>query len=215
MNQTFIITGTDTGIGKTIFAAALTQALGATYWKPVQCGFEGGTDSEIISQLTDCDILNEAYRLAMPASPHLAAEAEGMAIDVDTLFLPTIDFPLVVEGAGGIMVPLNREKLFVDLFASWRAPVILCARTTLGTINHTLLSVQALRGAGCEVLGVAFIGAGNDAVEETICHFGNVPRLGRLAHLDTLTRDALQAAFKAGFDIGQFSKPKSNHGQTR
>ncbi|MEP3265319.1 MAG: dethiobiotin synthase [Hyphomicrobiales bacterium] len=206
MSQTFIITGTDTNIGKTIFAAALTQALQATYWKPVQCGLEGETDSQIISRLTNCNVLEEAYRLSMPASPHLAAEAEALNIATDSLSLPAIDTPLVVEGAGGIMVPINREKLFLDLFVKWNAPVVLCARTTLGTINHTLLSVKALRDTGCEVLGVAFVGEACEAVEKTICDFGEVSRLGRLAHLDELTPETLKAAFNDGFDLNLFTQ---------
>lgn len=210
MSQTFIITGTDTGIGKTVFAAALTQALGAVYWKPVQCGFEGGTDSELVSQLTNSSVMDEVYRLSMPASPHLAAEAEGLSISTDSLSLPTINRPLVIEGAGGVMVPLNRENLFLDLFATWKAPVILCARTTLGTINHTLLSLQALRHAGCDVLGIAFIGEGNEAVEETICTFGNTPRLGLLPFLGSLTGETLKAAFVDGFDLRAFKGASDN-----
>lgn len=212
MSQTFIITGTDTGIGKTIFAAALTQALNATYWKPVQCGFEGGTDSETVRRLTNCNVLKETYRLSLPASPHLAASDENITIATEKIILPAISKPLVVEGAGGIMVPLNRETLFLDVFATWKAPVILCARTTLGTINHTLLSLKALRDAGCEVLGVAFIGQSNEPVEETICDFGAVPRLGRLAHLDELTTATVSAAFNEGFDLNLFTQASPNGG---
>ena len=212
MSQTFIITGTDTGVGKTIFAAALTQALGATYWKPVQCGLEGETDSKIISRLINCEVLQEAYRLSMPASPHLAAEAEGKLISIDRFILPTKFMPLVIEGAGGVMVPLNRENLFIDIFASWNKPVILCARPTLGTINHTLLSLSALRNAGCKILGVAFIGEDNKEVEETICAFGEVSRLGRLPHLETLTSETLATAFESGFDLNQFNQLALKHG---
>lgn len=175
-----IVTGTDTGIGKTIFSAGLVQTLGATYWKPVQSGLEEETDSQIVSRLSGRPALPEGYLLQLPASPHLSAEAEGVEIDPDALPLPEVDGVLVAEGAGGLMVPLNRKVLYLDLFARWGAPVILCARTQLGTINHTLLSLKALRDVGCPVVGVAFIGDAELMVEETICQFGQVAHLGRL-----------------------------------
>jgi len=204
MRKPLIITGTDTGIGKTIFAAALTRALQATYWKPVQCGLDEETDSEIVHRLSGCEVLPEAYRLAMPASPHLAAEAEKVMISAAALDLPDVSGPLIIEGAGGVMVPLNREMLFLNMFSRWKAPVILCARTRLGTINHTLLSLHALRHAGCEVLGVAFIGAPEEAVEASIAAFGKVRRLGRLPILQTITQATLETAFDDCFDGWDF-----------
>ncbi|AUQ53598.1 dethiobiotin synthase [Phaeobacter inhibens] len=196
-----IVTGTDTGIGKTIFSAGLVQALDATYWKPVQSGLEEETDSQIVARLLGRPALPEGYLLQLPASPHLSAEAEGVEIDPDTLDLPEADGVLVVEGAGGLMVPLNRKVLYLDLFARWRAPVILCARTQLGTINHTLLSLKALRDAGCLVVGVAFIGEAEPEVEDTICQFGKVAHLGRLPVLRELTSDALAVAFQASINV--------------
>ncbi|MFS4582588.1 dethiobiotin synthase [Phaeobacter sp. C3_T13_0] len=181
-----IITGTDTGIGKTIFSAGLVQALGATYWKPVQSGMEEETDSQIVSRLSGRPALPERYLLQLPASPHLSAEAEGVEIDPDALQLPEVEGVLIAEGAGGLMVPLNRQVLYLDLFAHWGAPVILCARTQLGTINHTLLSLNALRGAGCLVVGVAFVGDPEPEVEETICQFGKIAHLGRLPIIEEL-----------------------------
>lgn len=196
-----IVTGTDTGIGKTIFSAGLVQALGATYWKPVQSGLEEETDSQIVSRLSGRPALKEGYIFDLPASPHLSAEAEGAEIDPDTLTLPDTDGPLVAEGAGGLMVPLNRKALYLDLFASWGAPVILCARTQLGTINHTLLSLQALKIAGCDIVGVAFIGDPEPEVEQTIVDFGGVSRLGRLPMLEDLTSETLQSAFADAIDM--------------
>ncbi|GLO71188.1 ATP-dependent dethiobiotin synthetase BioD [Phaeobacter inhibens] len=181
-----IVTGTDTGIGKTIFSAGLVQALDATYWKPVQSGMEEETDSQTVARLSGRPALPEGYLLQLPASPHLSAEAEGVEIDPDTLDLPEADGVLVAEGAGGLMVPLNRKVLYLDLFARWGAPVILCARTQLGTINHTLLSLKALRDAGCLVVGVAFIGDAEPEVEETICQFGKVAHLGRFPIIEDL-----------------------------
>ncbi|HEX2841940.1 dethiobiotin synthase [Hyphomicrobium sp.] len=202
MTQGVIVTGTDTDVGKTVFAAALAAALGATYWKPIQCGLEGGGDTTRVSALSGLPpdrIHSEVYRLAMAASPHRAAEAEGLEISLAKLKLPEVAGPLVVEGAGGLMVPINRQSLMIDLFASWRLPVILVARTALGTINHSLLSIEALNGRNIPILGIAFVGDENLDTERTIVEMGNVRRLGRLPHLSPLTRDSLRAAFQAQF----------------
>lgn len=192
-----IVTGTDTGVGKSIVSAGLTMALNATYWKPVQSGLEDETDSALVARLTGAKILPETYRLPMPASPHLSAEDAGVAIDLSTLSLPKTDGPLVVEGAGGVMVPLTRQAYYLDLFAQWGAPIVLVARTQLGTINHTTLSLMALRGAGCNVVGVIFNGPPEPEVEDTIAQMSNVPHLGRLTPLPDLTPDALRAAMGA------------------
>lgn len=207
MSRVFVVTGTDTGLGKTVFAAGLSSFLGAAYWKPVQAGTADGTDSLTVAALTagQVRVLPEAYRLALPASPHLAAAREGIEIATEQLALPATPRPLVVEGAGGVMVPLTRRTLFVDLFALWQAPVVLCARTTLGTINHTLLSLAALRQAGCHVHGVAFIGDANPDSEEIICEKGASRRLGRLPFLDPLTPETLAAAFRENFALGDFT----------
>lgn len=201
MTNTVIVTGTDTGIGKTLFSAGLTATLGASYWKPVQAGLQDETDTETVARLTGAPTWPERYRLHMPASPHIAAAAESVQIEVSALSLPKTGGPLVVEGAGGVMVPLNDDTLYIDLFANWAAPVILCARTALGTINHSLLSLQALRAAGCKTLGVAFIGAPEPQVETTICRMGNAAHLGRLPMLDDITGPTLRAAFDAAIDL--------------
>lgn len=194
--STVIVAGTDTDIGKTVFAAGLTQALGARYWKPVQSGLEDATDTQTVAALTGAPVLPEAYRLNKPASPHLSAEEMGVEIQMDQLSLPEGHCPLVVEGAGGVMVPLNRTDLYIDLFARWQAPIVLVARTALGTINHTLLSLQALRHAGCTVIGVAFVGAAEPEVEQTIVDMGRVAHLGRLPYLQVLSSDSLAQAFQ-------------------
>lgn len=190
-----IVTGTDTGIGKTVISAGLVQALGASYWKPVQSGLEEETDSEIVARLTGAPVLPEAVRLELPASPHISAEAAGVRIDVGALNLPDAPRPLVVEGAGGLMVPLDDETTFLDIFARWGAPVMLVARTALGTINHSLLSLVALRSRGVPVAGVIFSGEAVPRVERTIAEMGDVPHLGRLDRLDPLTPDSLRAGF--------------------
>jgi dethiobiotin synthetase len=208
MTQGLIVTGTDTGIGKTVFAAALAGALGAHYWKPIQCGLDDGGDRERVQQLAGLPgshIVPERYRLAMAASPHRAAEAEGVEIALSNLTLPDIaDAPVVIEGAGGLMVPVNRHALMIDVFASWRLPVVLVARTALGTINHSLLSIEALNGRNIPITGIAFVGDEVADTERTIAEMGNVRRLGRLPFLTSLNRTALTKAFAANFRLGDF-----------
>lgn len=197
-----VVTGTDTDIGKTVFAAGLTRLLNGAYWKPVQAGLEGETDSQTVKRLSDLPsdrILTEAWRLRTPASPHWAAELDDVAIDPGLLSIPMCSRPLIVEGAGGLLVPLTRSTLLIDVFARWRAPVVLCARTRLGTINHTLLSLEALRHRSIPVLGVAFIGEEHRENERIIGSLGSVRVLGRLPHLNPLTSDALKSAFAAAF----------------
>ena len=157
MSRRIVVTGTDTEIGKTVFAAALADQLGASYWKPIQSGLDGETDSEIVARLGGLSsnrILPERYRLKTPVSPHQSAAIDGVHIDARELVVPdTCGRPLVIEGAGGLMVPLDPSTLYIDVFARWRIPVVLCARTTLGTINHSLLSVEALRRRDIDVSG--------------------------------------------------------------
>nr|WP_087575329.1 dethiobiotin synthase [Sphingomonas sp. CDS-1] len=200
----FIVTGTDTDIGKTVFAAGLAGALGAYYWKPVQAGIDPQGDKERVAALSGLPasrILPEAYRLTTPASPHLAARIDGVEIGLDRLALPQVDGPLVVEGAGGLMVPVSETLLMIDLFAHWRAPVILCARTGLGTINHSLLSIEALRARGISIAGIAFIGEPNEENERIIPELGRVSSLGRLPYLDPLDAATLKTAFAASITL--------------
>ncbi len=201
-----IVTGTDTEIGKTVFSAALTGALGASYWKPVQAGTddEGHGDAETVARLSGRPVLPSAYRLKTPCSPHRAAEIDGVEIDRDRLALPQVDGPLVAEGAGGVLVPITRQMLFADLFAHWGRPVVLVARTGLGTINHSLLSIEALRSRGVPILGVAFVGDGVEDSEATIAAIGGVKRLGRLPRLPDLTAKTLAEAFAANFAVEDF-----------
>jgi dethiobiotin synthetase len=199
-----VVTGTDTGVGKTVFAAALAGALGATYWKPVQSGLEEETDSETVTRLADVLVLPECWRLRTPASPHLSAELDGVEIDPSALTPPPTDGDLVVEGAGGVLVPLNRHVLYADLFARWGFPVVLCARTTLGGINHALLSLEALRARGVPVLGVAFIGEAAPDTQATVAAFSGAKVLGRLPRVDPLSPESLRAAFAANFDLADF-----------
>lgn len=199
----FVVTGTDTGIGKTVFSAALTGALRLPYWKPIQSGLEEETDSEAVARLAGVPVLPEAYRLVTPASPHLAAEIDGVTIEPDLLTPP--DGPLLVEGAGGALVPVTRTLLYADLFARWQIPVIVCARTSLGTINHSLLTIEALKSRGIPIHGVAFLGEAMPDSEAIIPAIGGVPRLGRLPIVDPLTPETLAAAFETSFDPTDFA----------
>lgn len=198
-----VVTGTDTGIGKTVFAAALARALGAAYWKPIQSGLLDGADGETVAALGVERVLPEAYRLTEPLSPHRAAELDGVAIAPARL-APPADDPLVIEGAGGVLVPVRRDLLYADVFAHWALPVVLVARTGLGTINHSLLSVEALRARGVAIHGIAFVGDANEDNEATICAMAGVKRLGRLPRLDPLDAERLAEAFAEHFRLENF-----------
>lgn len=210
MTTGLVVTGTDTDVGKTVFAAALVGALDGYYWKPVQAGLDGETDAQIVQRLSGLRggrVLPELYRLTTAASPHLAAERDGITLDIDRLSrlpAPRSGTPLVIEGAGGALVPLSRSLLQVELFAWWGLPVVLVARTRLGTINHSLLSIEALRRRNIPVLGIAFVGEENADSERTICEMGGVRRLGRLPFVDPLDAPSLRLAFAANFRVAEF-----------
>jgi dethiobiotin synthetase len=209
MSQRIVVAGTDTEIGKTVFSAGLAELLGANYWKPIQAGLEGETDSQLVAKLGGLSadrIVPERYSLKTPASPHQAAAIDGVRIAMDSLDVPdTGGRPLVIEGSGGLLVPLDDTTLYIDVFTRWRLPVVLCARTALGTINHSLLSIEALRHRNLDIIGIAFIGDGNPESERIICEIGRVRRLGRLPRLSPLTTNTLRAAFEDSFNPGDFT----------
>lgn len=208
MSQAFVVSGTDTGVGKTVLAAALAGVLRGSYWKPVQAGLDDGGDSLRVAWLSGLPperILTPAYRLTSPCSPHRAAEIDGVAIQADRLALPDFSPPLIVEGAGGVLVPLTRDCLMADLFASWAAPVVLVARTSLGTINHSLLSIEALRSRNIPILGVAFVGPENEDSEMAIASIGRIRRLGRLPWIEPLDADRLRTGFNGAFNAADFA----------
>jgi dethiobiotin synthetase len=204
----FVVTGTDTGIGKTVFSAALAHALGGYYWKPVQSGLDEETDSQVVHRLGRLPpdrILPETYRLRTPVSPHLAARLDHVEIEPERLMPPEMDGPLVIEGAGGLLVPLTETAVFADMFARWQIPVILCARTGLGTINHTLLSLEALRHRAIPVFGIAFVGDEQAETQRIIAAMGQARVLGRLPRLDPMTPDVLHQAFRENFSLSSFT----------
>lgn len=193
-----VICGTDTDVGKTVVSALVVQGLGARYWKPVQSGLDGGGDSGRVRALLDLPpdrLLPEAYRLEAPVSPHWAAERMGVTIDPARLALPeesACSGPLVVETAGGLLVPLRRDWLQIEQLARWNLPVLLVARSGLGTLNHTLLSLEALRRRGIAVLGLVLNGAPHLDNPRTLEQLGGVPVLAELPPLDPLDAAALQ-----------------------
>lgn len=208
MNRTFVISGTDTDVGKTVFAAGLVSALDGYYWKPVQAGLEGRTDAETVAALSGLStdrILPEAYRLTTSCSPHRAAALDGITIDHARLILPRVDGPLVIEGAGGVAVPLRPDWLHLDQFAAWQLPVIIVARTALGTINHSLLTIEALKARTVPIHGIAYVGKPHQDSEAIISTIGGVKRLGRLPHLPVLDAQSLRSAFLANFDLADFA----------
>ncbi|MFW6093859.1 MAG: dethiobiotin synthase [Pseudomonadota bacterium] len=158
-----VVAGIGTEVGKTVVSAVLVEALDADYWKPVQSGGLEHTDTMAVEALASGPgrrFHPEAYRLTQPLSPHAAARFDGVTIDPAALALPATERPLVVELAGGLMVPLSETLLNLDLLADWRLPVVLVCSYYLGSINHTLLSVQALESRGVPLAGLVLNGAG-------------------------------------------------------
>jgi dethiobiotin synthetase len=171
MHHQYFVTGIGTEIGKTVVAATLVEALQADYWKPIQSGDLDHTDSMKVQSWisnTQTRIFPERFRLKTPLSPHAAAAIDGVEIKVSDFQLPPTDRPLIVEGAGGLMVPLNHQETMLDLIAHLNLPVILVVRHYLGSINHTLLSLEVLRMRGIPLAGVVYNGTANLSSEKAI-----------------------------------------------
>jgi dethiobiotin synthase len=205
----YFVTGTDTNVGKTVLSALLVAALDAVYWKPVQTGAIDRTDREWVREwagVEDEQLMPERYLFGPPVSPHLAAREAGERIS-----LSSIEFPetppgarLIVEGAGGVMVPINHREFMRDLMRHLALPVLVASRTALGTINHTLLTLGALREAGIEVRGVVMIGDENAENRSAIEHYGNIKVIGHIPVLDKINRWALLDVFEKYFDRQAF-----------
>ncbi|MFT8432281.1 dethiobiotin synthase [Acetobacter orientalis] len=193
------VTGTDTGVGKTFVSACLVKAWNALYWKPLQSGLaEEEGDTATVAHLAGCaptDITPPVGAFQAPLSPEAAAQAEGQCINVQQLKLPSKEpmRPLVVEGAGGLMVPVAEQVMMIDLVVAWGLPVVLVARSGLGTLNHTLLSVEALKQRGVALMGVILNGPRNPGNKQAIEHKGGVRILAEIAHQPYVTPDAVQA----------------------
>ncbi len=209
----YFITGTDTNVGKTVLSALLVATLDANYWKPIQTGSIEGTDCDSVrrfAEVGDDRLLPEAYLFKPPVSPHLAAREAGARIRLDDLPWPpragdaAPERPWIVEGAGGALVPINESETMIDLMRRIGLPVVIAARTSLGTINHTLLTLAALRGAQLTVHGVVLIGDENAENRRAIEHYGQVRVLGRIPRLPSIDRAALLRAFETHFDRAAF-----------
>jgi dethiobiotin synthase len=201
MNGIFV-TGTDTGIGKTIVSAALVCALrekeNVCYWKPVQTGIEEDDDTETVGKLANCrdeEIFDKGFRLERPLSPHLSARLSNVEITIEKVLQFRTNSPSerfwIVEGAGGVLVPLNESELMIDLIKALNLPVLIVARSALGTINHTLLTLEALRNRNLEVFGVIMNGEQNDENREAIEHFGKTRVLAQMPKFERLEFESL------------------------
>jgi dethiobiotin synthase len=204
MSKGFFVTGTDTNVGKTVVASLLCAALPAFYWKPIQTGALEGTDRQAVlarTGLAEVASLPEAYVFDDPVSPHLAAQRAGKEIVLEAISLPRprAPMPLVVEGAGGVMAPINSHQFMTDLMRHLALPVVVAARSTLGTINHTLLSLQCLRGAELQICGVVLIGPENPENREAIEYYGKVRVVGHIPVLQQIDRESLLNVYATYF----------------
>jgi dethiobiotin synthetase len=203
MKQDLFITGTDTGVGKTVLSALLVASLNRRYWKPIQTGAVEGTDRESVMKLAEVPQERthpEAFLFDPPLSPHLAAEQQGTRIDLEAIHRPEDPEPIIIEGAGGVLVPINEQVLMLDLMRQLDARIIIATRTTLGTINHSLLTIAAIRNARLEVGGVVMVGHENSDNRQAIERYGNVAVVGTVPWLDSINAGTLRRLFQRHFD---------------
>jgi dethiobiotin synthase len=205
MNRLFpeklFVTGTDTGVGKTLISTILVAGLNASYWKPIQSGIEEPGDTEFVKKIskTTGQIFPEAYRLSQPVSPHASAANDGITIDLDLINLPQCRGHLIVEGAGGVFVPLNDEQYVIDLIKKLALPVLVVAHNRLGTINHTLLTINALRQRGCDIWGVVLNGPENRVNRQAVVKYGKVKIVAEIERLARFDQQTLHDAFTSWF----------------
>ena len=209
MAREFFVTGTDTGIGKTVLSALLCAALDAIYWKPIQTGSVEGTDRATVMRCAEIPATrtrDESYIFEPPVSPHLAARWANARIELERIRKPALaeGEKIVIEGAGGVLVPINDSEFMIDLMRHLGAPVVLAARSSLGTINHTLLSIAALRRAELPIAGVVLIGERNLDNRAAIEWYGDVRVIGEIPPLAAINRKALRGVFEQHFDLEAF-----------
>ncbi len=194
----FFIAGTDTDIGKTVVSAMMMSCLDATYWKPIQSGLLDETDTEFVQRISEVDdtrIIPERWKLMTPMSPHASADIDGVSINLDDFQLPKYSSRhLIVEGAGGLIVPINWEHTVLDMIEKLKLPVLLVAKSGLGTLNHTLLSLKALRDRGIYVFAVILSGPYHNSNRETLRHFGDLS-IYEIGELPKIDKKSLQTAF--------------------
>lgn len=190
-----IVAGSGTDVGKTIVSAILTTLLQADYWKPIQCGDERDSDTAVMQKLIDTTnhhIYSPAYHLNYPLSPHHAARLENISINLDQITLPQSKRPLIIESVGGIFVPLTTEILSMDLFKSWDSKWVVVSKHYVGSINHTLLTLDALKRQNIDVAGLIFNGEPNSDTEAAILQFSQLPLLGRLLPEEFINSQTIQ-----------------------
>ena len=192
----YFITGIGTEVGKTIASAIITQALKADYWKPVQAGELNHSDRMKVEALIDNDRTKfhpEAYKLNQPMSPHAAAERDGVEIDISSFKIPQTNNHLVIEGAGGLLVPLNDKNTILNLIESLKCEVILVSRHYLGSINHTLMSIELLKQRNIRIKGILFNGKENKDTESIITKMSGIEVLGRIDELENLNKSVINS----------------------
>jgi len=192
-----VVAGIGTGVGKTVISAILTEAMEADYWKPIQAGDLENSDTLMVQNLVSNKksvFHPERYRLKSPMSPHAAAKRDAVEIKLNDLILPTTKNALIIELAGGLMVPLNDEILNIDLLKKWKTPVIVVSKNYLGSINHTLLSNELLKTRQVPVLGIIFNGEQNNDSEEFILAYSNLPCLARIKEISELNKKSIKEA---------------------
>ena len=193
-NLKLIICGTDTDVGKTLISSFFVRGLKSFYWKPIQSGIETETDSQSILRLSGIKkekILKEAYIFEKPVSPHWAAEIDGKKIDINLLNLPKIDGSIVIETAGGLMVPITRNFLQIDQIRKWNLPVIIVCRSSLGTLNHTLLTIEALKKRNIKILGLIINGEKHLDNPKTLREFSKLPIIAEFPRLSNVDKNNL------------------------
>ena len=198
-NLKFIICGTDTDVGKTLISSFFVRGLKSFYWKPIQSGIETETDSQSILRLSGIKkekILKEAYIFEKPVSPHWAAEIDRKKIDINLLNVPTIDGSIVIETAGGLMVPITRNFLQIDQIRKWNLPVIIVCRSSLGTLNHTLLTVEALKKRNIKILGLIINGEKHLDNPKTLREFSKLPIIAEFPRLNNIDKNNLDRLWK-------------------
>jgi dethiobiotin synthetase len=187
-----VVAGIGTEVGKTVASAVIVESLQADYWKPIQAGELNNTDTNKVKALISNEetiFHPEGFQLSQPMSPHAAAKIDAVKIKADLLQLPDSSNTIIVELAGGIQVPLNEQETNFDLLKNWNLPVILVVNFYLGSINHTLLSIDALKNTGCEIMGLLFIGEENTSSKEVILGISNIKNLGHIPQTSALDKN--------------------------
>jgi len=195
----FIICGTDTDIGKTLISSFFVKGLNSFYWKPIQSGIESQTDSQTVEKLAQVSkekFIKEAYVFTKPLSPHWAAEIDQKAINFDNLRLPKVQGSLIIETAGGLMVPITRNFLQIDQIKQWNLPVILVCKSSLGTLNHTLLSIEALKLRNIEILGLVVNGEKHLDNPKTLVDFSGIPLITEFPYIKKIDSNNLDILWK-------------------